>query len=287
MQLWFLNKEKRRSPRRWGRWMLLVGLATLTAGLATQIRFTQLFAPLQDGIFWIEAQVQPWFEQQTQQPQMLLPLAFLGGLIASLSPCILCLLPINLGYIGTRDITSRKDAVVKASLFVLGVVTTLSLLGVVSSLAAAIALQFRGYINLLVGGLIVGMGLSLLGLFSMKLPRLPETWAIAGPYGFGLTFALVTSPCASPIMVSVLAAAGSTGSRAYSMLTMTSYALGYTAIIFLASLFTGLAKQARTVLVYSESILRAGSVILLVVGGYYLLSGIQWIFLMHQTIPAV
>ena len=45
--------------------MLLVCLAILAAGLATQIRFTQLFAPLQAGVFWIEAQGQPWFEQQT------------------------------------------------------------------------------------------------------------------------------------------------------------------------------------------------------------------------------
>ena len=84
-------------------------------------------------------------------------------------------------------------------------------------------------------------------------------------------------------MVAVLAAAGATGSRAYSVLTMTSYALGYTAIIFLASLFTGLAKQARTALTYSENLLRAGGMLLLLIGGYYLMSGTQWIFLMHQA----
>jgi len=283
MQQWFQKQMPGRSPRQWGRWIALICIAALTGWLATQVRFAQLFAPLQDVVFWLEAQLQPWFDQQSQRPQMLIPLAFVGGLIASLSPCILCLLPVNLGYIGTRDIASRKDAVIKASLFVLGVVTTLSLLGLISSFAAAIALQFRGYINLLVGILIVGMGLSLLGLFSFKLPALPENWAIAGPYGFGLTFALVASPCASPVMVAVLAAAGATGSRAYSVLTMTSYALGYTAIIFLASLFTGLAKQARTALTYSENLLRAGGMLLLLIGGYYLMSGTQWIFLMHQA----
>lgn len=283
MQQWFQKREGERSPIRWGKWIWLAGLAMLSGWLATHIRFAPLFAPLQNLVFWLEGQFQPWFEQQTQHPQMLLPLAFVGGLIASLSPCILCLLPVNLGYIGTRDIASRKDALLKAGLFVLGVVTTLSLLGLVSSFAAAIALQFRGYINLMVGALIVGMGLSLLGLFSFKLPTLPENWAIAGPYGFGLTFALVASPCASPVMVAVLAAAGATGSRAYSVLTMTSYALGYTAIIFLASLFTGLAKQARSALTYSEKVLRVGGVVLLLVGGYYLTSGTQWIFLMHQA----
>lgn len=280
MHQWFQQRAGGRSRWGWGKWVLLFALALVVAILATQIRFARVFAPLQDLVFWLEGQFQPWFEAQTQKPHLLLPMAFVGGLLASLSPCILCLLPVNLGYIGTRDITSRRDAVTKAGLFVLGVVTTLSLLGLVSSFAAAIALQFRGYINLLVGGLIVGMGLSLLGVFTFKLPSLPANWAIAGPYGFGLTFALVASPCASPVMVAVVAAAGATGSRFYSVLTMTSYALGYTAIIFFASLFTGLAKQARSALTYADTILRLGGGLLLLVGGYYLVSGLQWIVLM-------
>jgi cytochrome c biogenesis protein CcdA len=47
----------------------------------------------------------------TQSPttQWLLPLAFLGGLIASVSPCILGLLPINRSYIGTLELKSRRN----------------------------------------------------------------------------------------------------------------------------------------------------------------------------------
>jgi cytochrome c-type biogenesis protein len=48
----------------------------------------------------------------------LLPLAFAGGLISSLSPCQLSLLGVNLSYIGTREFTSRKDALIKAIAFV-------------------------------------------------------------------------------------------------------------------------------------------------------------------------
>jgi len=279
---WFLKFRGGRSPLVW-RWvglslLLVVGLGMAIA--ASQIRFAQLFQPLQAFVFGLEDLYQPWFAQHsTQSPWLLLPLAFLGGLLASLSPCILCLLPINLGYIGTRDITSRKDALVKATAFVLGVATTLSVIGLFSSLAGAIAFQYRGYLNLAIGGLILIMGLSLLELISLNLPSLGDRLPIANPYSFGLTFALVTSPCASPIMFAVIAAAGATGSQVYSILAMMSYALGYTAILFFASVFTGLAKQARTLLTYSSQLLRLGGGLLLLIGAYYIASGIQWILL--------
>lgn len=76
----------------------------------------------------VENSYQQWLKNQnTANPLVLVPLAFVGGLLASISPCILALLPINLSYIGTRNITSRRDAFIKASLFVLGVVSILSL----------------------------------------------------------------------------------------------------------------------------------------------------------------
>jgi cytochrome c-type biogenesis protein len=92
----------------------------------------------------------------------------------------------------------------------------------------------------------------------------------------GFTFALVSSPCASPVLFAVLTAAAASGSQALGMLTMVSYALGYTMLIFLASLFTGLAKQSRKLLQHSEMVIRFGSVALIITGIYYLFSGAKW-----------
>jgi cytochrome c-type biogenesis protein len=62
------------------------------------------------------------------------------------------------------------------------------------------------------------------------------------------------------------------------MLAMISFALGYTALIFLASLFTGLAKQTRLLLGHTNWIPQLSSTILVLAGGYYLISGIWWFF---------
>jgi len=274
------------SGRSLKRWLTLglLGLLGLSLVLwANQLRVMEVLRPFQSIVFWLERHYRPWMEQQTAyHPSVLVPLAFVGGVVASLSPCILALLPVNLGYIGTREITSRRDAVIKAGLFVLGACTTLSIIGLFSSVAAAIAFQYRGYINILVGIVILAMGLGLFGIVPLPMPSFGKSLPIANPYVFGLTFALVVSPCASPIMFSVIAAAGATGSRVYSILTMMSYAIGYTLIIFLASLFTGLAKRTRRWLAHTNRIMQGGGVLLVVLGAYYVVSGINWLTLMKS-----
>jgi cytochrome c-type biogenesis protein len=233
--------------------------------------------PIERVISLVENRYQQWFDQQnTANPFILIPLAFMGGVLASVSPCILGLLPVNLSYIGTLNINSRGDAFTKAGLFVLGAVTILSLFGLVSSFAGAVMVDYRGYINIVVGLVMAVMGLWLMGVVQLPLPQINVNLPQVGPYGVGLTFALVSSPCASPVLFAVLAAAAATGSQVLGTLTMVSYALGYTVLIFCASLFTALAKQSRQLLKHSEGIIQFGSVALILTGGYYLFTGTQW-----------
>jgi len=258
------------------KWLIYLGLGILALVLVLTLG-PVLSHPIEQVISIVENRYQQWFDQQdTANPVVLLPLAFIGGVLASVSPCILALLPVNLSYIGTLKIKSRWDAFIKAGLFVLGAVTILSLFGLVSSFAGAVMVEYRGYINIVVGLIMAMMGLWLMGVIKLPLPTMQVNLPVAGPYGVGLTFALVSSPCASPVLFAVLAAAAATGSQILGTLTMVSYALGYTLLIFLASLFTALAKQSNQLLKHSESIIRFGSVALMITGVYYLFTGTQW-----------
>lgn len=255
----------------------LFGGSVLLVLIFSRLNLRFLSEPFENFVFGVAESYQGWFESKvTNNPFVLIPLAFAGGLIASISPCILSLLPVNLSYIGTREITSRWDAFIKAGSFVLGVVTILSLFGLFSSFAGAVMIYFRGYIQIAVGAIIVLMGLNLAGIVPLALPQIDFKLPIAGPYGVGLTFALLSSPCTSPVMFAVLSAGGATGSQFLSTLTMISYSLGYTAIIFFASLFTGFVKQTRFLLNYSQTIIRFASVVLILIGGYYLFEGVRW-----------
>lgn len=268
--------DKKNRPKIPKKWFVFGGLVLL--GLLLALLIT---GPVSQGlehlISVVENSYQEWFAQQdTANPLVLMPLAFIGGLIASVSPCILAMLPLNLSYIGTRKIISRGDAFIKAGLFVLGNVIILSLFGLVSSFAGLVIVEYRGHINVAVGAIILVMGLGLLGLIKIPLPQINVGGSNFGPLGVGLTYALISSPCASPVLFAVLAASAASGSQVLSVLTMVSYALGYTIIIFLASLLTGFAKQAKLLLKYSEGITKFGSIALIIAGIYYLFIGIKW-----------
>jgi cytochrome c-type biogenesis protein len=259
------------------KWLIYFGLGLLALVLVLTVG-SKISEPIEQLVSSLENSYQKWFKlQDTANPIVLMLLAFLGGVLASISPCILGLLPVNLSYIGTLNIKSRREAFIQAGLFVLGAVTVLSLLGLVSSFAGAVMVSYRGYINIAVGLIMSVMGMWLMGIINIPLPQtnvpLPKA---AGAYGVGLTFALVSSPCASPVLFAILAAAAATGSQLLATLTMVSYALGYTILIFLASLFTGLAKQSKKLLQHSEMVIRLGSIALIVTGLYYVFAGTKW-----------
>jgi cytochrome c-type biogenesis protein len=266
-------KTRRSLPK----WSILVMLAICPIVAIVLTQQIDLFQILDRPIAQMENYYQKWGESQSlNHPLFTLLFALGGGLLASISPCILALLPVNLSYIGTLDVKSRREAFFNASGFVLGVVTVLSVFGLFSSVAAAVMVDWRGYINLGIGSVIILMGLSIGGIFHLPLPQTQFNIPFAGTYGVGLTFALISSPCASPVLFAVLAAAAATGSPVWSTLTMVAYALGYTAVIFAASLFTGLIKVSRQILTKSESIMRWGGIALVLTGGYYVVSGVLW-----------
>lgn len=197
----------------------------------------------------------------------LYPVAFAGGLVASLSPCILGMLPLNLSYIGAAKLTSRAAAVRVASMFVLGVIVVNVALGLVSSLFFALFVQYRAPLNIGVGVVTVLMGLWLAGIVRLPTPQIgTRIPAGGGSFVVGLVFALIASPCASPILVFILGAVSLAGSPARAVGAMSLYAIGYTLVLFLASLSAGIATASRRVLAHSDLVSRIAASLLVAIG---------------------
>jgi len=193
--------------------------------------------------------------------------AFVGGLVASISPCILGMLPVNLSYIGASKLTSRAAAVRVAGTFVLGVIVVNVILGLVSSLFVALFIQYRADVNIGVGAIIVIMGLWLFGIVRLPTPQIATRIPVgAGSFVVGVVFALIASPCASPILVVILGAVSLAGSPVRAIGAMTLYAIGYTLVLFLASVFAGIATVSRTLLAHAELVSRTSATALVIIG---------------------
>ncbi|MDQ2765374.1 MAG: cytochrome c biogenesis protein CcdA, partial [Pseudomonadota bacterium] len=97
----------------------------------------------------------------------------------------------------------------------------------------------------------------------------------AGSFMVGLGFALVATPCASPILVFILGAVSLAASPVRVVGAMTLYAIGYTLVLFLASLFAGIAVASRYVLAHAHLVSRIAAVTLVVIGIATFAYGVQ------------
>ncbi|MFE5734396.1 cytochrome c biogenesis CcdA family protein [Streptomyces sp. NPDC056528] len=163
--------------------------------------------------------------------------AFLGGLLALLSPCSALLLPAFFAY----SVDTRAKLVARTGVLYAGLATTLVPLGAAGSLAGRF---FYGHRDLLVtagGWLIVGLGvLQILGLgFASR--RIAEASgrirpvSVLSAYALGLVYGLAGF-CAGPILGSVLTVAALSGSPAYGGLLLAVYALGMAVPLFVLAL---------------------------------------------------
>ena len=256
--------------------MLLVAGLAAVAGILVAMSGARIEDWIGDNEARFMARFSP--EKLEEHLWLLIPTAFAGGLIASLSPCILALLPVNLSYIGALQATSRYQAFKNALMFMGGVVLVLSLFGLVSAFAGAVIVDYKGYIHLGVGLMSLLLGLGLAGLFKIRVPGgITELPTGAGPFLVGVCFALVTSPCASPVLLAMLLIAGSSGQFLLSVGTMVSYAVGYTMLVFVCSLMTGLLVQVNRLKQYSREIHLLAGAILVLAGLYYTYAGAAWL----------
>jgi cytochrome c-type biogenesis protein len=206
----------------------------------------------------------------------LLPaLGFVAGLLASLSPCVLPLVPLNVAYIGAAD-SSGGRALSLSARFVLGAALALSILGLFSDLAGVLLIEQRGTVQVAIGLLLLYLGLATVELAPVPFAgRSIGGSRKLGAFGAGAVFSLVTTPCASPLVGAVLAAAAAQGVPGLGAVSMASFAIGYTAIVFLAGVFGGGLVQRLRGRSFDAPRAAAGA-LMLVVGLSLGISGLAW-----------
>lgn len=199
----------------------------------------------------------------------------LAGLLSASSPCVLAILPLVIGYVGGASGGDRRKSVVYSLLFALGLSITFTILGAVAALFGRLFGQVGTAWYWVVGILVIAMGLSMIGLFEVRIPmpqRLqPKTRGALGAFLLGLLFGIASSPCATPVLVVILTFVASQGSVLYGTLLLFIYAIGHVALIIVAGISAGFVqtyvanKGAMQVSIWLK---RGFGVLVTVAGGY-------------------
>ncbi len=206
---------------------------------------------------------------------------FIGGIISSSSPCVLATIPLVIGYVGGYSGGDRRKAMLYSLTFVLGLSITFTILGAIASFIGGLFGVTGRTWYFVVGGIAIAIGLQLIGLYEWNIPvpghLQPKQKGILGAFVLGLIFGIVSSPCATPVLVLILTFAASKGEILYGTSLLFVYAIAHCALIFLAGTAAGFAesfiksKGISSVTSYGKKI--GGSIVILV-GLYMVYLGI-------------
>lgn len=205
---------------------------------------------------------------------VIIVISFFAGILASLSPCSLGILPLIIGYVGGYSKESNKKLFIQMLSFSIGLSLVLSIIGIICALTGRAFTSFASPIIILIfASIITIMGLNLLGIIEINFPaivkKMPQNKngsLFIYPFLVGTFFALASSPCSSPILASIMAVATISGSILFSISLLFSFALGQCAIIILFALFTSTLKNANKFAKYSNILMKTSGILLILSG---------------------
>lgn len=141
-------------------------------------------------------------------------LVFLAGILASLTPCVYPVIPLTMGYIGSRSAGSRFKGFILSLFLVAGLSLTYAAFGLLAAGTGSVfgSLTQTPLVTLLVALFFIAMSASMFGLFVIQLPpalsgRLlsARRKGYAGALIVGMITGLVSAPCVGPLLLSLLA----------------------------------------------------------------------------------
>ena len=204
----------------------------------------------------------------------------LAGLVSFASPCVLPLVPSYLSYVtgmsgadlADDESRSTRRLLAGVALFVAGFSAVFISLGVLSGAVGFWLIDQRGWLNPVLGGLVVVLGLAFMGGIpglqrEWRIHRLPKV-GVAGAPVLGVLFGIGWTPCIGPTLGAVMTLAGSQGTVWRGAALAVAYSIGL-GLPFLAAAFAyrralGAFAWARR---HGLAIMRVGGIMLVVLGG--------------------
>ena len=202
---------------------------------------------------------------------ILLFASFIGGVLASLSPCSLAMLPLIIGYVGGYSKETPFRTFLQLCCFILGTAIVFTVIGVVCALTGSVfASAMGGYFTLTIASLLLVMGLKLLEILDFETPTIIKAMPTNStnsiflyPILLGITFALAGTPCSTPILAGIMAFAAIGKNLSLAILMLFLFALGQGVILILAGLFTSSLKNMKSLARFTEFLLKISGALLI------------------------
>lgn len=203
--------------------------------------------------------------------------AYMGGLLASLTPCVYPMIPITAGIIANSNLGGSKLRGFLLSLcYVTGMAVTYAGLGIF----AAATGRFFGAVNtspwtfLVIGNIILLLGITMLDAFHFPTIAPKLTAKIKGAPGAflaGILSGFVAGPCTAPVLGMLLAYVATTHDIVSGGLLLFVFAFGMGAILLVVGTFSGLMASIPRSGNWMVIIKKSMGVLMIILAEYFLI----------------
>lgn len=199
-------------------------------------------------------------------------LSFLAGIASIISPCVLPLIPVVVGF----SLLKRKNTEIVA--FALGFFLLFAIITILTAIFTAAINYYLLYFRIAAALILVIIGVlfivnkKMFNISTLSISNTPDSQkGIVGSFLMGFLTCLAWSPCFGPYVVAVATYSASTGNIGYSIINMAIFAGGFSlTILIIAFLMSKI--DFKAILKYSDWI-RIISGVVIALAGLYMLIG--------------
>ncbi len=184
---------------------------------------------------------------QISQNMWLAPIIVLiAGILTSITPCSLSSIPLIIGYVGGTS-NDTKKAFKLSIVFAIGAAITFTILGAIASLAGNLIGTSSSIWYIVLGVLMLLMALQTWDLINI----IPSTYLVSknkrkgyiGALIAGILSGIFSSPCATPVLIAILAMVAGSGNLLWGILLLLIYSIGHGVLAVIAGTSVGLVKK--------------------------------------------
>lgn len=204
---------------------------------------------------------------------------FLIGLALNLTPCVYPMMSVTVSLFGTADHQHVRGAFFKAVVYVLGIATMYTVLGVSAALSGGLFGSWLQSPWVLggIGALLFGLALSSFGLYQLQMPYWVTSrlggqtgTGLIGLYLSGLVVGVFAAPCIGPPVIALLTLVGAKGDPMFGFQAFFSLSMGLGFPYLILGTFSGLLKKIPRSGVWMVWVERIFGVILVGAALFYL-----------------
>ncbi len=189
-------------------------------------------------------------ENELEKRSLLLFFLIFGlGFLTSLTPCVYPVIPIVMGFVGSKSGGKKLKGFYLSIFFVLGLAIVYSILGVIAGASGSMMGQAfqTPIVVIIIAAIFVLMGLSMAGLFEIPVPASISSKMQGGGKGeiigsmlVGGVAGVIAAPCVGPVLIALLTWISKSGNVFLGFILTFIFSLGMGVIFLLVGTFSGL-----------------------------------------------